>query len=89
MTSLLPRPRSEIAPGAVHVPDWLSPDDQRDLVAACRDWARPPAPMRHTRTPGGGIMSVQTVCLGWHWSPYRYTRTAVDVDGAPVEPVPD
>jgi alkylated DNA repair protein (DNA oxidative demethylase) len=45
--------------------------------------------MRHTRTPGGGIMSVQTVCLGWHWSPYRYTRTAVDVDGAPVEPVPD
>ena len=88
VTSLLPRARSEIAPGAVHVPDWLSLDDQRDLVAACRRWARPPAPMRHTRTPGGGVMSVQTVCLGWHWSPYRYTRTAVDVDGAPVEPVP-
>lgn len=88
VTSLLPRARSEIAPGAVHVPDWLTLEEQRHLVAACRAWARPPAPMRHTRTPGGGVMSVRTVCLGWHWSPYRYTRTAVDVDGAPVEPFP-
>ncbi|MDD9369254.1 MAG: alpha-ketoglutarate-dependent dioxygenase AlkB [Acidimicrobiales bacterium] len=89
MTSLLPRARSEIAPGAVHVPDWLPLDEQRRLVDACRAWARPPAPMHHTRTPGGGVMAVQTVCLGWHWSPYRYTRNAVDVDGAPVEPFPD
>jgi alkylated DNA repair protein (DNA oxidative demethylase) len=34
-------------------------------------------------------MSVQTVCLGWHWLPYRYSRTAEDVDGAPVAPFPD
>jgi len=33
-------------------------------------------------------MSVQTVCLGWHWVPYRYSRTAEDVDGAPVKPFP-
>ncbi len=33
-------------------------------------------------------MSVQTVCLGWHWMPYRYSRTADDVDGAPVKPFP-
>jgi alkylated DNA repair protein (DNA oxidative demethylase) len=33
-------------------------------------------------------MSVQTVCLGWHWLPYRYSRTAEDVDGAPVKPLP-
>ena len=25
----------------------------------------------------------QTVCLGWHWSPYAYSRTADDTD--PVE----
>ncbi len=87
--TLLPRDRTEVGPGAVHVPGWLTLDEQRDIVAACRRWARPPAPMRATRTPGGGVMSVQTVCLGWHWSPYRYTRTAVDVDGAPVEPFPD
>jgi alkylated DNA repair protein (DNA oxidative demethylase) len=35
-------------------------------------------------------MSVQTVCLGWHWTPYRYTRTAIDQDGnPPVAPFPD
>jgi alkylated DNA repair protein (DNA oxidative demethylase) len=45
--------------------------------------------MRHTRLPSGGVMSVQTVCLGWHWQPYRYTRTAEDQGGAPVTPFPD
>jgi alkylated DNA repair protein (DNA oxidative demethylase) len=34
-------------------------------------------------------MSVQTVCLGWHWTPYRYTRNAVDHDDAPVAAFPD
>lgn len=86
---LLPRERAEIAPGAVHVPDWLTVDEQRRLVAACREWAAGPAPMRHTRLPNGGVMSVQTVCLGWHWIPYRYSRIAEDVNGQPVTPFPD
>lgn len=38
---LFPRVRTEIAPGAVHVPDWLAPDRRRDLLTACREWARP------------------------------------------------
>jgi alkylated DNA repair protein (DNA oxidative demethylase) len=42
--------------------------------------------MRHTRLPRGGVMSVRTVCLGWHWLPYRYQRTTDD--GAPVKPFP-
>ncbi|MFD6675717.1 alpha-ketoglutarate-dependent dioxygenase AlkB family protein [Rhodococcus zopfii] len=84
----IPRPRREVAPGAVHVPGWLDLDAQRRLVVACRGWARGPVPMRRTELPGGGRMSVSTVCLGWHWSPYRYTRTAVDVNDAPVAPVP-
>ncbi len=88
VAALIPRPRAEIAPGAVHVPGWLGRDEQRRLVAACREWARPPAGMRATRLPSGGVMSVQTVCLGWHWIPYRYSRTADDVDGAPVKPLP-
>jgi alkylated DNA repair protein (DNA oxidative demethylase) len=88
MTALIRRPRAEIAPGAVHIPGWLSLGQQRQLVAACREWARPPAGMRATRLPTGGMMSVQTVCLGWHWIPYRYSRTAEDVDGAPVKPFP-
>jgi alkylated DNA repair protein (DNA oxidative demethylase) len=86
VTALIPRPRAEIAPGAVHVPGWLDDAGQRRLLAACREWARPPAGMRRTRLPGGGTMSVRTVCLGWHWRPYRYVRTADD--GAPVKPFP-
>lgn len=87
--SLLPRDRSVVAPGAVHVPDWLDLDAQRNLVDSCRAWARGPAPMRAATTPGGGKMSVQTVCLGWHWRPYAYSRTADDVDGAPVTAFPE
>ncbi len=86
---LIPRERRAIADGAIHVPDWLTIAEQRDLVIACRDWAKPPAPMRATRLPNGGVMSVQTVCLGWHWVPYRYTRFAEDTDGEPVTPLPD
>ncbi|MFE4397800.1 MULTISPECIES: alpha-ketoglutarate-dependent dioxygenase AlkB family protein [Streptomycetaceae] len=81
--------RREIAPGAVHLPGWLTPDRQRDLVAACRAWATGPVPIRHTRLPRGGVMSVQTVCLGWHWQPYAYTRTADDVNGRRVARFPD
>ncbi|WNI23076.1 alpha-ketoglutarate-dependent dioxygenase AlkB [Streptomyces sp. ITFR-16] len=88
MTGLFPRPRAVVAPGAVHVPDWLPVERQRELVAACREWARGPVPLRHTALPGGGVMSVRSVCLGWHWQPYRYSRTADDVNGAPVAPFP-
>lgn len=86
--SLFPRPRAEIAPGAVHVPDWLNAEERRHLVAAVEQWAQPPAPMRHIRMRSGGVMSVQTVCLGWHWTPYQYTRAAIDTDNTQVEPVP-
>lgn len=85
---LFPRERRTVAPGAVHVPGWLSVERQRELVVACREWARGPVPLRHTALPGGGVMSVRTVCLGWHWQPYRYVRTAEDVNGARVAPFP-
>ena len=85
---LFPRARAEIAPGAVHIPDWLAPVRQRELLAACRAWARPPAGLRTVRTPGGGTMTARQVCLGWHWYPYAYARTVADGDGAPVKPFP-
>ncbi|NXY95422.1 alpha-ketoglutarate-dependent dioxygenase AlkB [Streptomyces sp. BR123] len=85
---LFPRERAGIVPGAVHVPDWLGPERQRELLAACRVWARPPAGLRTVRTPGGGAMTARQVCLGLHWYPYGYARTAVDGDGAPVKPMP-
>ncbi|MET8770942.1 alpha-ketoglutarate-dependent dioxygenase AlkB [Streptomyces sp. NPDC004658] len=86
--ALFPRERAEVAPGAVHVVDWLDAERQRALLAACRDWARPPAGLRTVRTPGGGTMTARQVCLGWHWYPYAYARTAVDGDGSPVKPFP-
>jgi len=33
-------------------------------------------------------MSVQITCLGWHWYPYRYSRTVDDGDGRRVAPFP-
>ncbi|EPD63256.1 alpha-ketoglutarate-dependent dioxygenase AlkB family protein [Streptomyces sp. HGB0020] len=86
---LFPRERKQIAPGAVHVPDWLDAEHQRELLRACREWARPPAGLRTVRTPGGGTMTARQVCLGWHWYPYAYARTVVDGDGSPVKPFPD
>ncbi|MEU6058587.1 alpha-ketoglutarate-dependent dioxygenase AlkB [Streptomyces sp. NPDC047097] len=83
------RRRQEVTPGAVHLPGWLPAERRRELVEACRSWARGPVPMRHTVLPNGGVMSVQTVCLGWHWQPYRYSRTADDVNGAPVAAFPE
>jgi alkylated DNA repair protein (DNA oxidative demethylase) len=88
MDALLPRPPARLGPGAVHLPGWLGLPQQQRLVAACRRWASGPVPLRHTRLPGGGVMSVQTVCLGWHWQPYRYSRTADDVNGARVAELP-
>ena len=87
--ALFPPERSSPADGAVHVPGWLDLDRQRSIVQACRKWAVGPVPMRAAVLPGGHRMSVQTVCLGWHWQPYKYTRTADDAGGGRVAGVPE
>lgn len=89
MYELIPRPRRALAPGAVHVPGWLDLDRQRELVLACREWATEGPGVRAARLPGGAAMSVRTVCLGWHWIPYRYSRVRDDQDGSAVAPFPD
>lgn len=80
--------RVEPRPGVVHIRGWLGAAAARRLVDDFRSWARPPAGLRHPRVPSGHLMSVQSVCLGWHWQPYAYSRTADDTDGAPVKPLP-
>ena len=85
---LLERPRRELAPGAVHVPNWLNMEQQKWLVARFKEWASGPVPIRSAKV-GGHEMSVKTVCLGWHWRPYQYTRDAVDVNGNRVLDFPD
>ena len=77
------REPSLLGPGAVHVPDWMSREQQEYLLRACADWAAVAAP-RSIVLPGGGRMSVRTFSLGRHWSPYRY-----DDDDADTPPIPD
>lgn len=78
-----------VAPGAVHVPGWLTLEQQRWIVARFGEWTQGPVPLRAATLPGGHQMSVRTVCLGWHWQPYKYTREATDVNGRPVLDFPD
>jgi alkylated DNA repair protein (DNA oxidative demethylase) len=80
--------RRVLLPDVVHVAGWLPLAEQRALAEAFRRWALPPAGLRHPRMPSGHLMSVQSVCLGWHWRPYEYSKTADDTDGAPVKPLP-
>ena len=82
------RPRRELAPGAVHVPSWLTAAEQKWITGMFREWASGPVPIRAARVRGHE-MSVRTVCLGWHWQPYKYTREATDVNGRRVLPFPE
>ena len=82
------RPPRILAPGAVLVPDFLTLEQQRFLVERFREWAAGPVPARAARV-GEHPMSVRTVCLGWHWRPGGYSRSAVDVNGQRVLPVPE
>ncbi|MDT0306570.1 alpha-ketoglutarate-dependent dioxygenase AlkB [Streptomyces sp. DSM 44917] len=65
---LFPRAPREVAAGAVHLPGLLGEARQRELLAACRAWALPPAGLRTVRTRAG-VMSVRQVGLGRHWGP--------------------
>lgn len=88
MTESPTRLRHAPLAGAVHVAAWLDRDEQRALVDAFQAWALPPAGLRRPRVPSGHLMSVRSVCLGWHWQPYVYSRTADDTDRARVKPMP-
>ena len=38
------RPRRELAPGAVHVPSWLTTGQQQRIAGRFLEWARGPVP---------------------------------------------
>lgn len=84
----VPRRVPELPQGAYFVPGWLTLEQQRWLVEQFHSWTRGPVPIRGA-TVRGHEMSVKTVCLGWHWRPYAYSRDAVDVNGNRVLDVPD
>ncbi|MFJ8582565.1 alpha-ketoglutarate-dependent dioxygenase AlkB [Micromonospora sp. NPDC093277] len=83
-----PGERSEPGADAILIPSWLNMEQQEWIVRQFHRWTQGPVPIR-AATVRGHKMSVRTVCLGWHWQPYKYTREATDVNGARVLPFPD
>lgn len=71
-----------------HLPDWLSEPEQVELIQACRTWGEGPAGRAQSRMPNGTLMSVETVCLGWYWYPYQYSRFLDDTTGEQVKRFP-
>ena len=78
----------QLPDGAYFVPGFLTLPQQRWIVDRFREWVEGPVPIRAAKVRGHE-MSVKTVCLGWHWRPYQYTREAVDVNGNRVLDFPD
>lgn len=67
---LIPRTRSQLAPGTHHLPDWLPVDQQAALLTLLRGltknrWYTP-------QMPDGTPMRHPLACLGYRWEPYRY-----------------
>jgi alkylated DNA repair protein (DNA oxidative demethylase) len=88
VSRLIPREPEVVSAGAVLLPGWLDREARASLAASCRAWGARAGGFRSPRMPRGGVMSVQIACLGWHWYPYRYSRTVDDGDGRPVAPFP-
>ncbi len=88
MERLFVREARVVAPGCVHLPGWLEVDARRALVRSCRGWGEATGGYRRPRMPNGSSMSVGMTCLGWHWVPYRYSRTVDDGDGRDVAAFP-
>jgi len=81
----------EIAPGAVHLPRYLSLEQQRALVDRCRALVDGEVPAYVPVVRGGGKMHVRMLCLGRHWNgqTYTYEDARSDFDRLPAPPLPD
>lgn len=86
----IPRPPANPLPGVVHLPGFLTAEEQEALVSQARELARSvqgtPVAMRRP-VLRAGQMQAWMLSLGWYWAtqPYRMLR---EVDGHPVLPVP-
>lgn len=80
----------ELAPGAIHLPRYLSFDEQRLIAARCLELGAEPAGFCTPIVRGGKPMSVRMLCLGRHWNALTYTyedhRTDIDGLRAPALP---
>jgi alkylated DNA repair protein (DNA oxidative demethylase) len=82
----MPATATWIAPGAFHLPRYLSVDAQRELIERCRSLVDGEVPAYTPIVRGGGKMHVRMLCLGKHWNgkTYKYEPTRSDFDDLPV-----
>lgn len=80
----------EIAPGAIHLKQYLSFDEQRGVAARCLELGAGDAGFYRPIVRGGHPMSVQMLCLGRHWNArtYSYEDCRTDIDGRPAPALP-
>src|SRR5713226_6472151 len=80
----------EVAPGVVHLKQYVPLDDQRALTEQCRALVDGTVPAYVPVVRGGGKMHVRMLCLGRHWNgqTYQYEPTRTDFDGLPAPPLP-
>jgi alkylated DNA repair protein (DNA oxidative demethylase) len=81
----------EIAPGAFHLPRYLTLDEQIAFADRCRALVDGAVPAYVPVVRGGGTMHVRMLCLGRHWNgkTYTYEPTRSDFDGLPAPALPD
>ena len=89
MNSLFPGPR-EVAPGAVHLKNYLTLEQQTVVATQVLELGAAPAGFYTPIVRGMHPMSVKMLCLGRHWSArtYTYEDTRSDVDGLPAPALP-
>jgi alkylated DNA repair protein (DNA oxidative demethylase) len=79
-----------IAPGAIHLPGYLSVERQRALAAECLVLGAAEAGFYVPKVRGEHPMSVRMLCLGRHWNArtYAYEDVRSDVDARPAPRLP-
>ena len=63
----------QVAPGAVLLKNWVSLEQQVQLVERCQTLLAGPGGGYIPTVRGGGKMHVQMMCLGQHWNPLTYS----------------
>ena len=79
-----------IAPGAVHLKQYMSTEEQQLVATRCLELGAGEAGFYIPIVRGGHPMSVRMLCLGRHWNArlYAYEDRRSDIDGLPAPALP-
>lgn len=88
---LFSREAQEVAPGAHLLPNFLSLEEQIDLLRLCRKWVAMTGGMTIPQMPDGKKMSVRISYLGHNWRRFRpgYAKAYATDDPTLPPPLPN